>query len=191
NVALDPVTLEFTLARGSGTKQPSTLVGAPGGPNVGQYINFLDIDPHYTFLYEYKTITAAGVRNTGFSNTTAASIGASANVTKSVNVGLDIWALWATEKSTAPLALSTGGTEEANYAGTEVDLAVNWKLYNNLTWNWQLGYYKPGSAMRAPGVTTAAATAGTIVGYGGAASGSVGGSLDPVTGIQGVLSLNF
>jgi hypothetical protein len=192
NMPMDPVTFEFTLARGSGNKDIASA--GHTNPNIDEMVTFLDIDPHYTFLYEYKTITAAGVRNTGFSNTTAASIGANANVTKSVNVALDLWGLWATEKSTAPLALSTGGTEESNYAGTELDATINWKLYDNLTWNWMLGYYKPGSAMRAPGVPNTTPSTGNIIGYGGPgtpASGSVGGSLNAVTGIQGVLSLNF
>jgi len=183
NVALDPVTIEFTLARGSGTKQPSTLVGAPGGPNVGQYINFLDVDPHYTFLYEYKTITAAGARNTGFANTTAASIGANANVSKSVNIGLDVWYLLATQKESTPLANATNDTgSPSNYVGTEVDATINWKLYDNLTWNWNLGWFKPGSCMSAPRVADSTSTA---------VAGSVEGMTHYITGIQGILSLNF
>ena len=57
----------------------------------------LDVDPHYTFLYEYKISTAAGAKNTGFSNTTALGLGASFAATKSLTIGADVWLLQATE----------------------------------------------------------------------------------------------
>ncbi|HUI44755.1 MAG TPA: alginate export family protein [Nitrospirota bacterium] len=189
DVPLDPVTFKFTLARGSGDKAafctntyecPS--VSNAANPNVQQFINFLDVDPHYTFLYEYKTITAAGARNTGFANTTAVSVGANVAVSKSVNIGLDLWYLMATEKDSTPLALATNDTQTSADVGAEADLSINWKLYDNLTWNWQLGYYKPGGAMRAPGIPDSTSTAN---------AGSVGGTINPVYGVQGVLSLNF
>jgi len=154
NIPVDPVAINFTLARGSGNKIGST-------DNDG-YVNFLDIDPHYTFLYEYKTVTAAGAKNTGFSNTTAASVGVAADLSKSVKVALDYWYLQATEKITNGL-----GTTSSD-VGSEIDATINWKLYDNLTWNWNLGYFKPGDAMKTAAGTT-----------------------DAATGIQGILSLNF
>ncbi len=150
--------INFTLAYGTGNKSGTT--------DIDGYQNFLDIDPHYTFLYEYKTITAAGAAHTGFSNTTAASVGVTAALSKSVNVGLDYWYLRASEKSTTPGALN--GFGDSSDVGSEIDLAVNWKLYDNLTWNWVAGYFKPGDAMK-----------------------DAAGKTDAAMGIQGILALNF
>jgi len=136
-VPMDAVTINFTLARGSGKKAGDTSV------DYKQFVNFMDVDPHYTFLYEYKIATAAGKKNTGFSNTTAISAGAMLAATKSVSVGLDVWYLQATEKCVSvkdPTAYSKD-------AGTEVDAKINWKISDNLAWNWDLGYYKPGAAI--------------------------------------------
>ena len=161
NIPVDPVTINFTVAYGSGKKWNDT--------DNKQYVNFLDIDPHYTFLYEYKTITACGAKNTGFCNTTALSVGATADVAKSLNVGLNLWYLQASEKAGTPLAVATAGAQTSSDIGSEIDATVNWKLYDNLTWNWNLGYFKPGDAMKT----------------------SANAPTDAVTGIQGILSLNF
>ncbi len=135
NVALEPITINFTAARGSGQKS--------GDTDIKQFITFQDIDTHYTYLYEYKMRTAAGATHTGFANTTAISAGIAADVVKSLNIGLDVWYLQATEKITS---LFDGSTSSA--IGTEVDGHVNWKLYDNLTWNWQLSYFKPGDGYK-------------------------------------------
>jgi hypothetical protein len=135
NVPVNPVTINFTLARGSGAKS--------GDTDIKTFVNFLDIDTHYTYLYEYKMVTAAGAKYTGFSNTTAVSAGVAADVVKSLNIGLDVWYLQSTEKITSAF---DGSTSSA--IGTEVDAHVNWKLYDNLTWNWQLGYFKPGDGYK-------------------------------------------
>ncbi len=157
--ASDMFGINFTLAYGSGNKSDSNDTDA--------YQTILDIDPHYTFLYEYKTITAAGQLHTGFSNTMAASVGVTAALSKSLNIGLDYWYLQATEKASTPAGLSGAG--DSSDVGSEIDLAVNWKLYDNLTWNWVAGYYKPGDAMKI----------------------GPDGKTDAVMGIQGILALNF
>lgn len=172
NVPMDPVTINFTVARGSGKKSDDT------SPDVKWYVNFMDIDPHYTFLYEYKTITACGAKNTGFCNTTAVSAGAMFAATKSLNVGLDIWYLQATEKIQSRFDDSTSSA-----LGTEIDAKIQWKLYDNLSWNWDIGYFKPGDALKK--LTATATTAGPPVTLGH------DGTNDAVTGIQGILALKF
>jgi hypothetical protein len=151
---IDTLTINFLLARGSGSKSTDT--------DVKRYVNFLDIDPHYTFLYEYKLATAAGARNTGFSNTTAISAGAMFAATKSLNLGLDIYDLMATEK------IVNGQGDESNEVGIEVDAKVQWKLSDNLAWNWDLGYFKPGKAFKTAAGTT-----------------------DAAMGVQGILAFKF
>ena len=148
---IDPVTLNFTVARGSGDKIGST--------NYDGYKTFLDIDPHYTFLYEYKIATAAGAKNTGFANTTALNVGATFAATKSLNIGANLWYLMATEK----ILNKKTGSGTTNNVGTELDVNVAWQLYQNVSWNWDLGYFDPGDGM----------------------------GKDAATGIQGVLAFKF
>lgn len=161
NVAMDPVTINFLLAQGSGQKSTDT--------DVKQYVNYLDIDPHYTFLYEYKLATAAGAKNTGFANTTAIGAGVMFAAAKSLGLGLDAYYLKATKKIVSPYEAGPLGTgAESDKVGFEVDAHVNWKLYDNLTWNWDLGYFKPGDAFK-----------------------TALGKTDAALGIQGVLAFKF
>jgi opacity protein-like surface antigen len=156
NVAADPVTINFLLGLGSGKKSTDTST------DIKQMVTVLDIDPHYTFLYEYKLATAAGATHTGLSNTTVASIGAAFNPSKSVMLGLDYYYLQATQK------ILNGQGDESSDVGMELDGKVYWKLYDNLSWNWDLGYFAPGKAMK-----------------------TASGKSDAATGIQGLLALSF
>jgi hypothetical protein len=152
NVPLDPVTINFTLARGSGDSVTST------SEDIKTFVNALDADQHYTFLYEYKIGGPSGT-HTGFSNTTALSVGASFAASKSLNVGADFWWLQATED----VADTQNPGETTKDLGTEIDAHLNWAMYDNLSWNWQVGYFMPGDGM----------------------------GKDTATGIQGVLSFKF
>jgi hypothetical protein len=82
-------------------------------------------------------------------------------VSKSLNVGLDLWYLRATEK--VHDTQSTDPNATTNDIGTEIDAHVNWKLYENLTWNWMLGWLDPGNGL----------------------------GKDAATGVQGYLTMKF
>ncbi len=167
SLPVDPVTINMTLARGSGDKVSSAT---DTGNRYEGLVNFEDLTQHYTLLYEYKVVTAAGYRNTGFANTTAISAGAMVKLSKSVVVGGDVWYFMATEKANINPATGGYGTGSLSRdAGTEVDLKANWQLYDNLSWNWTLGYFKPGNVYRQ-------------------ANGS---GTDAATGIQGYLAFKF
>ncbi len=162
NLPVDPLTINFTLARGSGNKNADVTDG-------NQFVNALDVDPHYTFLYEYKLTQKnaanyiAGTtssKNMGFANTTALNIGATFAAMKNLNIGANLWFLQATEKVAD---VKNGGTAKTNELGNEIDVNIAWKLYDNLTWNWDLGYFMPGKGM----------------------------GKDAATGIQGVLAFKF
>jgi len=153
NVGMDPVTINFLLGRGSGPKENSKDTDA--------FVTLLDIDPHYTFLYEYKIPDICGDLHQGFCNTTAIGVGAMFAASKSVGVGLDVFFLQSTEKVKDKVSTTAGAT--TNEIGTEIDAKVNWKLYDNVTWNWVLGYFDPGKGM----------------------------GKDPATGIQGILAFTF
>jgi hypothetical protein len=170
--------LNFTAARGSGDDLSSNA------NEIGQMITALDVDPHYTFLYEYKVPTAAlnmvsgkpstDNLNTGFANTTALSAGVSVPVTKSLTVSADFWFLQATEK------VETGALDAASNPilsddiGMEVDVKIGWKIADNLAWNWNLGLMKPGDVY-----ASNTGVAGINV------------DADDITGIQGILAYKF
>jgi hypothetical protein len=172
-VPIDPVTINFTLARGSGDKYNDD------SPNIKQYVPILDNDQHYTFLYEYKVANkgAANLLNgkngdvhLGFANTTAISAGAMFAATNTLSVGADVWLLQSTEK-VAEYGSHAANAATTNELGTEVDVQINWKLADNLTWNWTLGYLAAGKGL---GTTDAQ-----------------GNHKDASTGAQGVLSMKF
>ncbi len=185
NVAMDPVTINFTAARGTGQKSD---FGTNGNLDVNQMVTILDADQHYTFLYEYKVPTAAlnipssvastDQLHTGFANTTALNVGGKFAAAKSLTIGANLWYLLATEAvaingATVP---GTGGALAATSrkVGTEVDLDINWQMYDSLSWDWQLGWLKPGDAYQVNDPLTGALL-----------------DADKVLGVQGVLSYKF
>jgi hypothetical protein len=176
NMAMDPVTVNFTLARGSGV--------SAGDTDMKEFIPVQDVDPHYTLLYEYKIRTAAALdpygfgaetgKHTGFANTTALSVGADVKL-GSVTVGGSAWLLMATEDT------NIGGAQDAfgndilsDDLGIEIDAKVNWKISDNVSWNWTLGYFVPGDAYKQTDPLTGLPKDG-----------------DVSTGVQGILSMKF
>jgi hypothetical protein len=136
DMALDPVAINFTAAMGSGPKVNQK--------DYNQFITFLDIDPHYTFLHEYKLAGACGAINQGFCNTTALNVGAKFAATKNLSIGADVWYLQATEKVANKKTVGGATTSDL---GTEVDVKISWKLGDSLVWNWDLGYLAPGDGL--------------------------------------------
>ena len=170
DMALDPVTINATLARGSGVKESD-------GDNskVSQIITLLDTDKHYTLLFEYK-IPTAGLNlasggasddhlHTGFANVTTLNVGVNSKVGKSLTVGAQAWWLQATEA----VELNDGSGDTSKDLGMELDANINWQLTPSLSWNWDLGYFKAGKAY----------------------TKTNGDKPDAATGIQGVLSFKF
>jgi hypothetical protein len=146
---MDPLSINFTLAYGSGLKQ----LNGDTTKDVNQVITVMDNDQHYTLIYEYLEPTGAlntvnaGNSNTslhtGFANTMAANLGAMFNLSNKLAVGLDYWYLQAVED-----VAIMGNSSTSNKLGSEVDFKLNWKLYDNLTWNWQFGWFKHGDAYK-------------------------------------------
>jgi hypothetical protein len=174
NMPIDPLSVNVTLAQGSGQDLQSN------SNDLKQMMTLLDADPHYTFIYEYlvntaciKSVSSAGAlshgKNTGFCNTTAAGIGAGYAISKNLSVNVDLWMLQAVEKVNIGDPTGAGGVTPSDDLGTEVDVVIKWKLYDQLTWNWQLGQMMPGKAY----------DKSTTV------------SADNITAVQGILSYKF
>jgi hypothetical protein len=150
-VPMDPLTIDFTLAYGSGNKLNSS--SGPGDKDFKQLFNVLDNDQHYTLIYEYLEPTAGTNAmnlatgneslHSGFANTMAANLGLMFDVSKKLAVGFEYWYLQAVED----VAIN-GNATTSNKLGNEVDFKLNWKLYDNLTWNWQVGWFKHGDAYK-------------------------------------------
>lgn len=155
SMAMDALTLNAAIATGTGD-DPNSL------KEVEEFSAFVDKDPHYTLIYEYLMITAAGAKNTAFSNTMALNLGGMFKASKMFSVGADLWMLQANEK----VSLNGGAADKD--LGNEIDVKVNATLYDQLTWNTTIGYFMPGKAYE-----DAAAKA------------------DTVTAIQSVLSYKF
>ena len=168
-VPVGAVTVNATAAYGSGDNSTAIRGGASStNPTGDGYVNSLDRSQHYTLIYEYRIAGANGNLFCGFANTTALEAGLMAKVSKSVEVGADFWWLQATQPINVSPAGGTNGGSASHDLGYEIDAKVNWTIYPNLTWNWQIGYFQPGNAYQ-----TAAGLA------------------DVAYGTQGVLSLKF
>jgi hypothetical protein len=144
-IPMDALTINATAARGSGANTTSVTPDT----NFKEYIALMDGDIHYTLIYEYLVPTAAGQSftslHTGFGNTTAASLGLGINATKNLMIGVDAWYLQATE-AVGTYTDVLGNLVTSKDLGYEVDAKINWKLYENLSWNTMLGYFAPGKA---------------------------------------------
>lgn len=173
NMPIDPLSVNVTLAQGSG----QDIYATTPSNDLKQMMTLLDGDPHYTFIYEYlvntaciKQVTTAGVlsygKNTGFCNTTAANIGAGFKFSKNLSIQADFWMLKAVEKVDIGGGAGANGSDDL---GTEIDVVVKWNLYDQLSWNWQLGRMMPGKAYDRSATVSA----------------------DPIDAIQGILSYKF
>jgi len=166
-VPAGPVTVNVTAAYGSGDNSTAVRGGGTAANLTGDgYVSSLDINQHYTLIYEYQIAAANGAKYSGFANATALSVGVMANVSKSVAIGADAWWLMATQ----PINIAQTGTagSASHDLGYEIDLKANWTINPNLSWNWQIGYFQPGNAYQ-----------------------NSAGVADVAYGAQGILSLKF
>lgn len=173
NVPIDALTINATLASGSGDKTDAT---GDTGTKVERYLNFLDKDPRYTMVYEYVMRTAATTggndfvtgtytndKNTGFANTQVIGLGAGYKISKMFTVNADFWMLSANEK-----VILNGGTTASDKLGSEIDLKVSANIAEGLTGYVNYGMFKTGDAYK-----------------------NAAGKADDVTAVQAVLSYKF
>jgi hypothetical protein len=90
----------------------------------------------------------------------------------SLTLGANYWYLQATQNvaifNGTPFVMLTKGL------GQEVDARINWKISDNVSWNWTLGYFVPGDAYKQTDPLTGLPKDG-----------------DVSTGVQGILSMKF
>jgi hypothetical protein len=131
NLGMDPATLRASLGYGTGDDD------ANDGKDK-QFETYLGADQHYTLIYDYQVITAAGRTNSGLSNTTYYNLGVDYGLMKDLSGSLDGYILRATKENTA-----IGGSDSKS-AGWEVDAKVAYQLAKNLKYQIDAGYFKAG-----------------------------------------------
>jgi len=167
NVPIDALTVNATLASGSGDKVGTTN-------KVERYLNFLDTDPRFTMVYEYVMRTAATTggtgfpagaytkdKNTGFSNTQVIGLGAGYKINKMFTVNFDAWMLSANEK----VALN-GNATASDKLGNEFDLKLTANIAEGLSWYVNYGLFKTGDAYKnAAGIADDATAIQSVLSY--------------------------
>ena len=120
-----PVSVRANAAYGSGDKESSS-------DKYEGFINFLGDDQHFTYVYDYKTLTAAGAKDTGLNNTWYLNAGVTAKPMTDLTMTGDVYFLRAAKKLT--------DSEDSKAIGTEVDAKVSYQLDAGLVY-WVEGGY--------------------------------------------------
>lgn len=124
NYALNPVNVRASFGLGSGDDDDDD--------KAEQFISFLSDTEHYTQVYDYKAVTAAGSTLTGLSNTTYYNLGVDYTVSPSIKTSLDGYLLRATK------------AEGSKKVGWEVDAKVVYNVARNLNYIFDVGYFDAG-----------------------------------------------
>lgn len=122
---VDPVTLTAEFAYGSGQDSSS---------DIKAFVTSLGADPHFTYVYEYRTKNAAGIQFGGITNTMYVKLGASAQPVKDLTASLNLFWLRANE-------VPAGGDKDI---GIEIDPKITYKIDKNLTYWVEGGYLMAG-----------------------------------------------
>jgi hypothetical protein len=138
-----PVTVALDLGYGSGDNKEDN--------KVGTFLTSQSNTVHYTFVYDYHTVNAAGNRTGGLQNTMFAKISANADVMKGLNVGGAIAFLNAARKSIgagtpdAIVGYNQGIPTYHKYIGTEIDLSLTYQIDKGLKYFVEGGYLFAGN----------------------------------------------
>lgn len=124
---LAPVKLTLEAAYGSGDDDAND-------DDMEEFITVLDNTPHYSFIYEYRTVSASitGQGLTGLANTFYVKAGAAADLTSNISAKLDVYYLMANETDSFVF--------DEDEIGWEIDPTVTFKLSKNLKY-WVDGGY--------------------------------------------------
>ncbi|GAB4422471.1 MAG: alginate export family protein [Thermodesulfovibrionales bacterium] len=128
-----PVTLSLDYAYGSGDNNATDN-------KFSTFVTALSGVQNYTYVYDYRTKTAAGASGTGIANTQYLKGGVSASLAKDLTGDLNLYWLRAVKSPT------TG--ESSKDIGTEIDWLVKYKIDRNLTYWVEGGYLFAGNAFK-------------------------------------------
>ena len=126
-VPAGPVTVRANAAYGSGDKIDTD-------DKMEGYTNFLSDNQYYTYIYDYKTITAAGGTHTGISNTWYLNAGVTAKPTTDLTLSGDLYYLRAARK------ISDADDLDSKKIGVELDAKAEYQIDTNLVYFVEAGY---------------------------------------------------
>jgi hypothetical protein len=130
NYQINPVNLRASFAYGSG---PTDEAGKDK-----QFETYLGDEQHYTLVYDYNVMTAAGRLDSGLSNTTYYNLGFDVNPVKDLTASVDGYILRASKTD----AFGSGVSKNV---GWELDAKVAYNIAKNLTYEVDGGYMHAGS----------------------------------------------
>jgi hypothetical protein len=136
-----PVTVGGEFAYGSGDQDGSA------DNKFSTFVTSQGQTQHFTYVYDYRTVNAAGNYQGGLQNTWYLKASAAADITKALSAGMDLYSLHAV-KNNATVAPSTGVYTTAGTSkniGIEVDGKVNYKIDRNLNYFVEGGYLFAGN----------------------------------------------
>jgi hypothetical protein len=139
---LAPVTLALNLGYGSGDHKSD-----------GRKSTFMTSQSdvvHYTFVYDYMTVNAAGNIAGGLQNTMFAQFAANADVMKSLNIAGALTFLDAPAKSYATgvppgFSFNESPAPNSHYIGTEADATITYQIDKGLKYYVEAGYLFAGN----------------------------------------------
>jgi hypothetical protein len=126
-VPAGPATVRANAAYGSGDKKDTT------DKNEG-YTNFLSDNQYYTYIYDYKVMTAAGGTHTGISNTWYLNAGVTAKPTTDLSLSGDLYFLRAARR------MSEADNLDSKKIGVELDAKAEYQIDSNLVYFVEAGY---------------------------------------------------
>lgn len=131
---LDTVNLSLDYAYGSGDDNPKD-------GKVSTFMTSLSNAQHTTFVYDYRTVSAAGSMDSGLANTRYAKLGASTQMAKDITGDFNIYLLSAAKAVYGALIdAGLAKTTSSKSIGTEVDAKVNYAIDRNLNYYVEGGY---------------------------------------------------
>ena len=133
---VDPVKLSLDYAYGSGDDNSSDDKGKT-------FVNALGGSQHYTYVYEYRAASATSSNTssntgTGLANTQYIRLGVNGDLTKDLNLNVNLYRLRAVKAAVAAGYNYRAGTSKN--IGSELDAKITYKLDKNLVYFVEGGY---------------------------------------------------
>ncbi len=156
DTTVSDTTLSAEVAYGSGDKityDTTTPTGRSGSKNEA-FQTSLGSSQHYTYVYEYRAVSAASgyggsTTGTGLSNTWYINVGASKKVNPDLKVSTDLYFLRASQAvalGTTPARNANGTYKTSKNLGTELDGKLEYQIDTNLVYFVEGGYLWAGAA---------------------------------------------
>ncbi len=137
-----PVKISIDFAYGSGDSN------ATDDENKS-FITSLGADPHFTYVYEYRTRNAANENFGGLTNAWYGKLGVNADLMKNLNMDLGLFYIQAVKKIDTNNPYGFANTTDSRSIGTELDAKFTYQIDRNLKYWVEGGYLFAGKFWKA------------------------------------------